>query len=111
MGVGYITMETSEKKTGSAGSTGSTGLTGDERKRLNRAEMLLSISKDMAKLESLDELLQHLMGITAKEVDAQRCTIFLNDSETSELYARVAMGRFKQRIRMLNTKGHRGNGL
>ncbi len=105
MGVGYITMEINEKKKDSADSK---VLTGDERKRLNRAEMLLAISKDMAKLDDLDEILQHLMGITAKEVDAQRCTIFLNDTETNELYARVAMGSFKQRIRMLNTKGIAG---
>ncbi|MCG8635054.1 MAG: GAF domain-containing protein [Desulfobacterales bacterium] len=111
-------MGISEKETAeSAGSGDPAILTSDERQRLNRAEMLLAISKDMAKLESLDEILQHLMGITAKEVDAQRCTIFLNDSETSELYARVAMGSFKQRIRMLNTKGvagmvfHEGTGV
>ncbi|HCY87065.1 MAG TPA: adenylate/guanylate cyclase domain-containing protein [Desulfobacteraceae bacterium] len=92
-------------------------LTEDERQRLNRAEMLLAISRDMAKLESLDEILQHLMEVTAKEVDAQRCTIFLNDAESNELYARVAMGSFKQRIRMVNTKGiagsvfHEGRGV
>jgi len=83
-------------------------LTSDERKRLYQAEMLLSISREIAAQETLDEILETLMRMTAKELNAERCTIFLNDSETDELYARVAMGNFKQRIRMVNTKGIAG---
>lgn len=84
------------------------GLSETERQRLIQAEMLLSMSKDMAALETLDEILEHLTMVTARELDSERCTIFLNDRQTGELYARVAMGNFKQRIRMLNTKGVAG---
>ncbi|MCG8614943.1 MAG: GAF domain-containing protein, partial [Desulfobacterales bacterium] len=102
-------METNDVENTAAEKQADDGhLTKNERHRLKRAEMLLAISRDMAKLESLDEILQHLMEVTAKEVDAQRCTIFLNDAETNELYARVAMGSFAQRIRMVNTKGIAG---
>lgn len=83
-------------------------ISSDERQRLQRAEMLLAISREMAALESLDEILERLMEVTAEELDSERCTIFLNDAETGELYARVAMGSMKQRIRLLNTKGIAG---
>ena len=83
--------------------------TTDDRQRLQRAEMLLAISREMAALESLDEILERLMQVTAKELDSERCSIFLNDFETDELYARMAMGGMQQRIRMLNTKGIAGS--
>ncbi len=82
---------------------------GDEEfQRLIRADMLLSISQEMAALGSLDEILERLMEITAGELDSERCTIFLNDEESRELYALAAMGNLKQRIRLLNTKGIAG---
>lgn len=83
-------------------------LNSDERQRLYQAEMLLKVSREIAALESLDDILESLMAMTAHELKVERCTIFLNDAETDELYARVAMGNFKQRIRMLNTKGIAG---
>jgi len=92
-------------------------LSDNERERLYQAEMLLNISRKTAALETLDDILECLMLLTAKELGAERCTIFLNDNDTDELYARVAMGNFKQRIRILNTKGiagrvySEGNGL
>ncbi len=71
--------------------TRETGLTKDEHQRLYQAEMLLGISMDMAALDTLDEILEHLVTVTARELKAERCTIFLNDTDTNELYAMVAM--------------------
>lgn len=88
--------------------TRETGLTKNEHQRLYQAEMLLGISMDMAALDTLDEILEHLVTVTARELGAERCTIFLNDADTNELYAMVAMGSMTQRIRMLNTKGIAG---
>ncbi|MCF8093329.1 MAG: GAF domain-containing protein, partial [Desulfotignum sp.] len=83
-------------------------LSDSERERLYKAEMLLNVSKEIAARETLDDVLTYLMHMTAKELNAERCTIFLNDSETDELYARVAMGNFNHQIRILNTQGIAG---
>ncbi|MBA3009666.1 MAG: GAF domain-containing protein [Proteobacteria bacterium] len=83
-------------------------LSGGERERLYQAEMLLAVSRKIAALETLDEILESLMFMTARELGTERCTLFLNDGETCELYARVAMGAFRHRIRMVNTRGIAG---
>lgn len=83
-------------------------LSSDERERLYQAEMLLNVSREIAALDSLDDILDRLMHLTADALSVERCTIFLNDPETQELYARGAMGKFKQRIRLPNTKGIAG---
>ncbi|MBU0970038.1 MAG: GAF domain-containing protein [Proteobacteria bacterium] len=83
-------------------------LSGGERERLYQAEMLLAVSRKIAGLETLDEILESLMLMTARELGSERCTLFLNDKETCELYARVAMGDFRHRIRMVNTRGIAG---
>ncbi|OQY60029.1 MAG: adenylate/guanylate cyclase domain-containing protein [Desulfobacteraceae bacterium 4572_88] len=71
--------------------------------------MLLSISKKMASCETLDEMLQALVDIITQEVDADRGTIFLKDSETNELYSRVARGNYQHEIRILDDKGVAGD--
>jgi len=77
--------------------------------KLRQAEVLLSISKKLAAFDVLDEMLTALVEITTKEVNADRCTIFLNDNETSELYSRVAQGNFNREIRILNSSGVAGH--
>ena len=85
-------------------------------KRLERAEMLLSVSKKMAAIETLDEVLETLVDITTEGTEAERGTLFLNDPQTSELYSRVAQGTARREIRFLNNAGiagsvfHTGNG-
>jgi adenylate cyclase len=85
-------------------------------KRLERAEMLLHVSKKMAAIETLDEVLETLVEITTEGTNAERGTLFLNDPQTSELYSRVAQGTARREIRFLNNAGiagsvfHMGNG-
>ncbi|MCW8862527.1 MAG: GAF domain-containing protein [Rhodospirillales bacterium] len=83
-------------------------LTAKERKRLQRAEMLLELSQQVASIESLDDVLETLVDFTCREVGSERGTLFLNDEETGELYARVATGNLKREIRLLNTSGIAG---
>ena len=71
--------------------------------------MLLDLSKRVAAIESLDEILEILVEMTTWEVDAERGTLFLNDAQTGELYSRVAQGNFKREIRILNTSGVAGH--
>ncbi len=87
----------------------STEFTDSRSKRTERfAKMLLQVTNDLAKTESLDEALETLVNITTSSIGAERGTIFLNDKATGELYSRVAQGNFRREIRILNTKGVAG---
>jgi adenylate cyclase len=80
-----------------------------EMERLRQAEMLLDLSKRVAAIESLDEILEILVEMTTWEVGAERGTLFLNDPQSGELYSRVAQGNFKREIRILNDSGVAGH--
>ena len=82
---------------------------GDTAARLQQAEMLLDISRKVAAIETLDEVLATLVDIMTEQVGAERGTLFLNDEQTGELYSRVAQGNFMREIRLLNTTGVAGN--
>jgi adenylate cyclase len=79
-----------------------------QRRRLREAELLLEVSRRMSATDSLDEVLAVLLDTTSNELDAERGTLFLNDTETGELYSRVAQGPFLREIRILNTSGIAG---
>ncbi|MDO8720884.1 MAG: GAF domain-containing protein [Syntrophales bacterium] len=79
-----------------------------DRKR-NETELLLDISKTIAAFETLDEILHTLVEVTSRELNTDRGTIFLNDSETGELYSRAAQGNFQREIRILNNSGVAGH--
>src|ERR1700692_1197806 len=66
------------------------GVSADERKQLREMELLLRIARQVAGIDTLDELLTAIVEISAKETGADRGTLFLNDPQTGELYSRVA---------------------
>ncbi len=74
-----------------------------------QAKLLLHVSETMAAYETLDEMLAVLVEMATREMDAERSTIFLNDSDTNELYSRVAQGNFHREIRILNNSGVAGH--
>lgn len=80
----------------------------DMEKRLHRAEMLLGVSRKLAAIDSLEEILQALVEFTSTELGAERGSLFLNDSQTGELYSIAAQGNFMRRISILNTSGIAG---
>ncbi len=77
--------------------------------KAGEAEMLLGISRTIAAFETLDGILTGMVEITARELNADRATIFLNDPEAGELYSRVAQGDIHREIRMLNDSGVAGH--
>ncbi len=81
----------------------------DEGMKLLQAQMLLNVSKTVAAFETLDEMLVALVDMTTDAVGADRGTIFLNDSETGELYSRIAHGNLQREIRILNNSGVAGH--
>ena len=76
--------------------------------RLRRTEMLLDVSRQVAALDTLDEVLETLVDIAARELGAERATLFLNDPASRELYARVAQGELRREIRIMNDSGIAG---
>jgi adenylate cyclase len=82
---------------------------GDAGKKLLRAEMLLSITRELAGTDTLNDVLVKMVEITSRETECERATLFLNDEQTGELYSRVAQGAGSREIRMLNTKGIAGH--
>ena len=85
------------------------GVAGEERRRLQQAEMLLALSRKVAAIDSLDEIIGIVLEMTSWELGAERATLFLNDPQTGELYSRYAQGTFRREIRFLNTQGIAGN--
>ncbi len=99
---------------GSAGSiepsaaTSGTARGGNLRNRLYRAELLLEVSRSCAALDTLSEVLENILAIKCRETNAERATLFLNDSETGELYSRVTHGGPVRELRILNDSGIAG---
>ena len=85
------------------------GFAADDRRRLQNAEMLLALSRKVAAIDSLDEIIATVMEMTSWELGAERATLFLNDPHTGELYSRFAQGTFRREIRFLNTQGIAGH--
>jgi len=74
----------------------------------NTAELVLRVSHDVAKADSLDEQLRIIMEAVTEATDSERGTLFLNDSATNELYSRIALGDVRREIRILNNSGIAG---
>ena len=80
----------------------------DSGARVREMETLLSISRTVAAMETVDEVLHTLVEIVTRETKSERGTLFLNDPQTGELYSRVALGDHMREIRILNTSGIAG---
>ncbi len=78
-------------------------------RKLQQTETLLNISKKMAAVETLGEVLEALVDVTVSELNADRGTIFLNDDKTGELYSRIATGNIGREIRIMNDSGVAGH--
>ncbi len=75
----------------------------------NTAELVLQVSHDVARADSLDEQLRIIMEAVTKATNSDRGTLFLNDGATNELYSRVALGDVQREIRILNNSGIAGS--
>ncbi len=80
-----------------------------ERKQLETMALLLRVAREIAAIDSLDELLRYIVEVSAKETDAARGTLFLIDERSGELYSRVAQGTGFREIRVLSDSGIAGH--
>ena len=67
---------------------------------IERSKLLLEISRKIASLKNLSEILWSIVDFVTQKVGADRGTLFLNDNETNELYSRVAQGELTREIRI-----------
>ena len=75
---------------------------------LGKVTALLEVANRVSDTLSLDILLKRMMEITTEVTNADRSTLFLNDPETGELFARVALGDLTEEIRFPNHVGIAG---
>jgi adenylate cyclase len=74
------------------------------------SKLLLKISRILAGCETLEQMLEKLMDIVTDELDAKRCTIFLSDPDTKELYSHVSGGgNVRSEIRIPEKSGVAGH--
>ena len=98
----------STKQTPSAGARKDADAVIDQAKRLHLAETLVDVSRTVAALDSLDEVLTSLVSMTTAVLRAERATLFLNDPTTNELYSRSMTDHGPREIRMLSDRGIAG---
>ena len=70
--------------------------------------LLLSLSKKIATFTDLPTALRYIVEVAAREVQADRASLFLNDPVTNELYTQFAQGDLTDEIRIMNDSGVSG---
>lgn len=70
---------------------------------------LLRIGRSIAAETDLDKLLSIIARETQKALSADRCTVFLLDKDTNELWSKIAMGMGSQEIRFPANTGLAGH--
>lgn len=72
------------------------------------AARVLDISRQVALAETLDDQLRIIVEHITEATGSERGSLFLNDSQSAELYSRVALGGINREIRFLNNTGIAG---
>jgi len=79
-----------------------------EKSRRQELDFLSVVSEISSELQ-LGPLLQKIMAAITRMLDAERCTLFINDHKTSELYSYVGQGLGSSTIRLPNHMGIAGH--
>ncbi len=79
------------------------------RKRIETSEILLNVMHEVASELEIDRLLQAIVEQTSEAMNAERCTLFLIDPKTGELWSKVAQGAEVKEIRVPRGKGIAGH--
>lgn len=78
-----------------------------EKSRQQELDFLSVVSEISSELQ-LGPLLQKIMAAITRMLDAERCTLFINDTKTNELYSYVGQGLGATTIRLPNHMGIAG---
>jgi adenylate cyclase len=80
----------------------------EQLEQLRELQLLLSLSRQVAALDSLHAVLDTLVRAAVEEVGAECGSLFLNDEESGELYTHVSTGLGSRQIRLMNDLGIAG---
>jgi len=86
----------------------STGAYREQLEQLRQLQLLLSLSRRVAALDSLESAIDLLLQAAVDEIGADRGSIFLHDADTAELYTYVSTGLGSRQIRLLDDLGIAG---
>ena len=70
---------------------------------------LLKIAREVSAETNIDNLLQIIAEETKLALNADRCSVFLYDKDTNELWSKIALGIEAQEIRFSADKGLAGH--
>jgi adenylate cyclase len=80
----------------------------EQLEQLRQLQLLVSLSRRVAALDSLDAVLDTLLQAAVEEIGADQGSIFLHDDETAELYTYVSTGLGSRQIRLMDDLGIAG---
>jgi adenylate cyclase len=80
----------------------------EQLEQLRQLQMLVSLSRRVAALDSLDAAIDTLLQAAILEIGADQGSIFLHDGETGELYTYVSTGLGSRQIRLMDDLGIAG---
>ena len=78
-------------------------------KRMQTSEILLNVMRAVSSELEIDQLLQKIVSKTSEAVQADRCTLFLVDRQSGELWSKVAQGDNMKEIRVPKGMGIAGH--
>jgi adenylate cyclase len=77
--------------------------------QVRQLEMLLELSRHVSALDSLDAVLDALVGAAIREVGAAAGSLFVHDDERGELYTQRSSDLGQRQIRVLDDRGIAGS--
>jgi adenylate cyclase len=80
----------------------------EQLEQLRQLQMVVSLSRRVAALDSLDAAIDTLLQAAVQEIAADQGSIFLHDNETGELYTYVSTGLGSRQIRLMDDLGIAG---
>jgi adenylate cyclase len=80
----------------------------EQLEQLRQLQMLVSLSRRVAALDSLEAAVDTLLQAAVHEIAADQGSIFLHDDETGELYTYVSTGLGSRQIRLMDDLGIAG---
>jgi len=84
------------------------GAYAEQLEQLRQLQMLVTLSRRVAAVDSLEAAIDTLLEAAVREVGADRGSIFLHDDQTGELYTYVSTGLGSRQIRILDDLGIAG---
>ena len=80
----------------------------EQLEQLRQLQLVVSLSRRVAALDSLDAAIDVVLKAAVEEIGADQGSIFLHDDETGELYTYVSTGLGSRQIRLLDDLGIAG---